>query len=269
MGAWTSRYVPLDGDSFIVQVAWVRATTTANSNEVIYKGSMLVATPGTFGINWAQNASTASNTTLRAGSYLITTLLNTGASANLIQHIYTTPGSFTETVPTGYNTLVIEVWGGSGGGGSSFTVGPTVYGGGGGGSGSYCRTSMSVTGLGGDTANFTVGVAGILASINGGNSSVSSGTLTLATMTAYGGATGGAASSGVPGSGGAAGILATGGTVSNVTGNIGAAGSTAVHGGIGGYGIPGINDGGNAGGYGNGIAAGANGGTGIVVFSYS
>lgn len=266
---------PRQSTFYAAPVTYATVSTAANSNQSIYKGSLLVSTPGTFGISWAQNASTASNTTLRAGSYLNLTLFNTGTSANLVQHVYQTPGSFVETIPVGFNTLTLEVWGGSGGGGARFISGIIISGGGGGGSGGYCRSSIVVTGFGGSTINFTVGVAGVVAGANGGNSTVTSGTFVIASPpTASGGVTGGNAVSGpVPGTGGAAGAAA-GGNVVNTPGNAGAAGQNNASGGFGGqgaFGIAGINGGGNAGGTGAGsiFPAGFNGGTGIIIFSYS
>jgi hypothetical protein len=119
-----------------------------------------------------------------------------------------TSGSGTETVPAGYNNVVIEVKGG--GAGSSATGNTLSYGCGGGGGG-YCRTAMAVTG--GGTFNYSVGTHGST-NLNsngtpGGASSVSSGTLSLTTMTANGG--GGASASGIGGT-------ASGGNQANATG---------------------------------------------------
>lgn len=264
---------PKQSTFYSAAISYASVGTGADSNQVIYKGSLLVSTPGTFGIEWAQVSSTASATTLRAGSYLTLNLLNTGTSSGVTTRVYQTPGSFTETIPTGFNTLTIECWGGSGGGGPSFgtMVGNTLSGGGGGGSGGYTRTSVSVTGLGGDTLSFVVGAAGAFG-FPGASSSVSSGTLSITTMTSTGGVNGtGATSSAVAGTGGAAGT-ATGGTVVNTPGNAGSNGenfASGSSGGSGGFGIPGINDGGNGGGNGSGIAVGRAGGVGICVFSYS
>jgi hypothetical protein len=202
------------------------------------------------------------------------TLITTGASANIITHIYTTPGTFVETVPTGYTTVTIEVWGGGGGGGLKFVSGPSTSGGGGGGSGAYCLSTYSVAGLGADTLNFTVGAGGNVL-IGGNASSVSSGTMPITTMTATGGSPGTSATGlNAPGAGGPGGTPATGGTVANTVGTSGSAGQntgSGGHGGSGGAGIPGINSGGNAGGSGSGVfpALAQVGGNGIVVFSYS
>ena len=188
--AYTSRAESPYGNT----ITYASVSTAPNSNEVLYTGSLLVSTPGTFGVSWAQASSTASNTTLRAGSYLTMTLANTGTSSGTITRIYQTPGSAVETIPSGFNTLTIECWGGSGGGGGGFFSGGNTSGGGGASSGSYSRTVVSVTGLGGDTLNFTVGALGI-PSNNAGASSVSSGTLAITTMTSPGGLGGGNATS--------------------------------------------------------------------------
>ena len=265
----SAAYGPKNDTFYSTTVSYATVGTVANSNQVVYKGSLLVSTPGTFGISWAQASSTASATTLRAGSYLVTTLLNTGSASNTITRVYQTPGTGLETIPNGYTTLTIEVWGGSGGGGGGTNTLPNGVGGGGGGSGGYSRSSISITGLGGDTLNYTVGAAGIPAG-DGGASNVTSGTLVITTMTANGGKTG--VSAPPAGSGGLGGT-ATGGTVINTSGNTGQAGLSNPAGGdpgVGAFGIPGIYDGGNRGGTGGNYAhlSGFAGGVGIVVFSY-
>src|ERR1700685_2283630 len=141
-------------------ISYANVAIAADSNVVLCTGSVLVSVPGTFGVSWAQASSTASATTLRAGSYLSMQLLNTGSTAGTVTRIYTTPGSFTETIPTGFNTLTIECWGGGGGGGASAGSGLTLTGGGGAGGSGYSRTVVSVTGLGGDTLSYTVGAGG-------------------------------------------------------------------------------------------------------------
>ncbi len=263
---------PASSSFYSTTITYATVGTGANANQVLYKGSILVGTAGTLGIKWAQAASTASATTLRAGSYLLTTLLNTGSSANTVQHLYQTAGTFTETIPTGYTTLTIECWGGAAGGGLSNGSGMTLIGGGGGGSGGYSRSVVTVTGLGGDTLSFTVGAGGA-ALASGSASSVSSGTLAITTLTGNGGTVGGNATGIVGGAGGAGGT-ATGGTAVNTTGNTGSAGQTQSGspqgaGGNGGAGISGIFYGGNAGGRGGGLSGLAQaGGVGIVLFQY-
>lgn len=263
---------PKQSTFYSAPITYATVGTGANSNQVIYKGSLLVGTVGNFGIEWAQNTSTASATTLRAGSYLNLQLLNTGTSSNIVTHVYQTAGSFVETVPTGFNTLTLEVWGASGGGGGGFSGGANGSGGGGAGSGGYSRSSIVVTGLGGDTVNFTVGTAGAPTG-DGSASSATSGTLAITTITANGGIHGTNATSLASAGLGGAGGTSTGGTAANTPGNAGAAGINNAGGGgggNGGFGVPGINGGGNKGGNGSGTAVpGQVGGNGIIIFSYS
>lgn len=247
-------------------------STTSDSNSILYTGSLLVTTAGTFNIEWAQVVSTATNTTLRAGSYLTAQLLSQSSGTGALVRTYTTPTTAFETIPNGYTNLVIEVFGPSGGGGGGFSSGGGVNsGGGGGGSGGYSRTSISVAGQGGNTILYTVGTAGAPAN-PGGPSSVASGTFTVATMTANSGAGGGNAPTLAVGGAGGVGGTASGGTGINTTGNTGAAGLNNAGGGaggIGGAGVSGLNFGGTAGGRGGTISLGFAGGVGAVVFAYS
>ncbi len=259
-------------ESFVgATLSYATVGTAADSNGVLYKGSLLVTTPGTFGVQWAQAVSTASNTTLRAGSYLTATLLAQKTTTSSLIRIYTTPGTATETIPSGYSTVLIEAGGGSGGGGNGVSGGGgTFTGGGGGGAPGYCRTSKSVSGAGTQTMQYTVGAAGATNGA-GGLSQVVAGTFSITTMTANGGAAGGIASPGVGGTGGAGGT-ASGGSVTNITGNSGTAGTQGSPGtiGIGGAGQAGINYGCASGGNGgSGLTAPIAGGVGFVVFAYS
>lgn len=259
-------------ESFVgATLAYATVSTGLNSNQVSYKGSLLVSTAGTFGIQWAQNASTASNTTLRAGSYLTATLLAQKTGTGATQRIYTTPGTGFETIPANVTTLVIETFGGSGGGGPGQTASCQLGGGGGGGSGGYSRTTISVAGQATKTMQYTVGAAG-LAGGAGGNSAVISGTFAITSMAANGGAGGGAGTVATGGTGGAGGT-ASGGADVNTSGNTGNAGLNNAGGGFGGHGAPGIsgvNFGGFAGGSGHtGAGAGFAGNTGSAVFTYT
>lgn len=252
-------------------ISYATVGTGSNSNGVLYKGSLLVTTGGTFNVTWAQVSSTASNTTLRAGSYLTATLLAQKTSSSATTRIYTTPGTATETIPSGVTSCTIEIFGGSGGGGNGVTSGGgTFTGGGGGGSGGYSRTVISVSGHATQTMQYTVGAAGTTNG-SGGASQVTSGTFTVTTLTANGGGAGGIASAGVGGVGGTAGT-ASGGTAANATGNPGTAGTQGSPGtiGIGGAGLSGINYGGASGGNGgSGLTPPIAGGVGVVVFSYT
>lgn len=254
-------------------VTYATVSTSADSNGVLYKGSLLLTTAGTFGIEWAQNSSTASATTLRAGSYLTANLLaQKNVTAPLVR-VYTTATTAFETIPAGYTNCFIEVGAASAGGGVKFTSGGGTAGGGGGGSGEYRSGTISVAGQVGKTIQYTVGSLGT-PDFNGGNSSVSSGTLSITTVTSVGGTSGGNASSvAVPGTGGAGGTGGTGGSI-DTPGNSGNAGQSDAGGGAGGSGgagIPGVNYGGARGGHGGGAInpSAGNGGNGFIVFSYS
>ena len=219
-------------------VSYASVGTTSDSNGVLYKGSLLITTAGSFGISWAQAASTASNTTLRAGSYLTCNLLAQKTGTSPVQHLVTAAGGGTETIPSGYTTLTLEIWGATGKGGLSFSSGGNFSGGGGSASGSYAKSVISVAGQGGKTINWTCGAAG---GTQGGSTIITSGTLTLTTMTAPGGKQGGNAPSlAVAGTGGAPGGTATGGTAVNLNGNTGGNGTNSIGGGTPGAGAPGI-----------------------------
>lgn len=141
-------------------------------------------------------------------------------------------GTGTETIPSGpYTTIIIEVWpGGGGGGGCSPNF---ANGGGGGASGSYSRSSYSISALGGagKTFNVTWGNGGLAGAVNvsGGNgaaSSVTAGTVAgFTTMTTNGGGGGAHGTNGSPGAGGTAGGAGTGGTLANLAGIAGGNGS--------------------------------------------
>jgi hypothetical protein len=270
-----SAYGPKLESFYGATITYATVSTSTNGNGVLYKGSLLISTAGTFGVSWAQNASTASNTTLRAGSYLTTNLLALGGATPGVTRIYTTPGAAVETIPAGFNTLTIEVWGAGGGGGARFGDDTSDAGGGGGGSGGYCRTSISVTGAGGQNINYQIGTGGVGtagAGTTGGFSNITSGSFTVATMTANGGVGGTAASSLTVAGNGGAGGTASGGSVINTSGSVGSAGQTWAAGGaggLGGTGIPGIYSGGTPGGRGRGTVPGNPGGNGIVVFNYA
>ena len=250
-------------ESFVAApIAFATVSTTADSNQVLYKGSLLITTPGSFGIEWAQTVSTASNTTLRAGSYLTATLLAQKTGNGPVQHLVTTAGSGTEIIPAGYNTVTIEVWGGTDKGGNGSGA-PNFNIGGGAGSAGYSRSVYSVSGLGGQTMGYTLGAAGT--GSGAGLSQVTAGTFSMTTMTSNPGIQGQLFASG--GAGGAGGT-ASGGNQVNTSGNPGAHGGAAGSGaGTGGAGIPGINYGGSNGPNGSGTTA-ANGNPGAISWYY-
>ena len=178
-----------------------------------------------------------------------------------LQHVYTIAGSGTETIPgpspITYSTVIIEVWGGTGGGGSGTSVDGAQ--GGGGGSGAYCRSSYSLSGASGKTMSYTVGAPNSA-------SLVASGTFTITSMSSPGGGTGGSASGGSPGNGGSAGVLATGGTVVNDAGDSGLIGYPIGNGG-GGAAIIGIYSNGKNGMRGS-FGSAQSGSSGVISFTY-
>lgn len=186
------------------------------------------------------------------------------------------------TIPTGFTSLTIEVWGGGGGGGFGTVTyagfpefEPQDAPGGGGGSGAYAKTIVAVGGGDvGKTIAYGVGVkgaggvAGNPTGYSGGISSASAGTFTIDEMVCTGGG-GGYGGLGVNGGQQGAGGTATGGNTTNTNGNGGAAydqsGATA---------IAGVNSltggaGGNGGDPEVGGSAGSDGSNGRVRFVFS
>lgn len=169
-------------------------------------------------------------------------------------------GSGTDTVPAGATSVRIEVWGG-GGGGERVTKLATV-GGKGGSAGGYARSIYACSG--GQTLAYSVGSGGLgqLSGGKGGESSVTSGSLSITTMTGGGGGYAG----GIPGSG-------SGGNQTNVTGGVGSTASSDL-GGDGGAGVVGV----DGSGYGHGgtgadatgvVMNGSPGESGRVIFYYT
>lgn len=172
----------------------------------------------------------------------------------LVVHTYTTGSGATETVPAGAVSVTIETWGPGGDG--AVNVSPN----GGAGSGGYCA-SAGIACSAGQTLTYTVGVHASTAT------SVSSGTLTIATMqnTSGGNGLNGTSSGG----------SATGGTSVNTNGQ-GSATTTGANcpgpgGGAGGTGgiTTGNPGGAPGGGGGEGIVTGGAGANGQVRFTYS
>jgi hypothetical protein len=214
-----------------------------------------------------------------------------GNFANGLATTFNTQGSDVYTVPAGYSTITVSMWGGGGGAGGAGRRGD----GGDGGGGGYLKTTLSVTP--GETLNVLVGGGG-----SGGNSRSDSGdggggggysrvargstTLALAAGGAGGGAggnnsntdggaggagggtTGDSGSSGVSGNGGGGGgNQSTGGSGGTGGNNSGAAGSS-LNGGDGADGRSGQgSDGGASNGAGNG--SGGDGGQGSVSNDYA
>ena len=181
-------------------------------------------------------------------------LQNTTPAFTSAQHTYSAT-SGTETVPDGATQVVIELWGlGGPGGYGTGTQKPDIYYGPGGQAGGYCRSSYPCSG--GQTLNYALSAAYAT------DSTVTSGTLSITTMTAVGGGEGGVTGYGT----------ASGGNQANVTGAMGAPGGTSASDGAGGAGTVGVYEGeegaGGAGGYGS-SSAGAAGQPSFVSFYYT
>lgn len=68
-GFGTGSYTYQEGSSLVYAVAGTPENTTGSS--IIIRGIMTVDTGGTVGLEWAQNASSATNTTVEVGSFLV------------------------------------------------------------------------------------------------------------------------------------------------------------------------------------------------------
>lgn len=159
-------------------------------------------------------------------------LSSMGSGVSLPQQITYTSGSGTVVAPAGATNVIIAAWGGGAGGRPGYYTTEPLDGAGGG-SGGYSQTSVAIAAA--QTLNYSVGAGGA-PNAAGGNSSVTSGTKTITTMSP----------NGAPNT---AGGTASGGTTTNTTGN--AAGVEPVAG----AGIVGWNS--------NSAGAGGNGGFGI------
>jgi len=231
------------------------------------RGMIQCTSAGVLSFQWAQNASNGTASVVSAGSYLrVVRVSSSTGNFSPVTHTYNTPGTATETIPSGASTMTVETWGAGGGGGGGSGTGCGAHGGGGGGSGGYSLTVINVASGNGQTLTYTVGTGGSSGSV-GGSSVVSSGTFSLPTMTAAGGnggQTGGAGTGGTGGTG-------TGGNTTNTTGNTGSTGGLGDPGGAGGAGLVGLFGTGSTGGAGGntGVNPGSGGGVGLVVFHYT
>lgn len=229
--------------------------------------ALLCSTGGTLSFNWAQQGSNGTASQVSSGSYLRVTRLSSATGGfNPTTSTYSTPGTFTESIPSGATTMEIEVNGGSAGGGNGSGTGCGAHGGGGGGAGGYSKTILNVAVANGQTISVTVGAAGSTAG-SGGASSVSSGSFALTTMTANGGSPGVSGGLGTGGTGG----TASGGNTTNTTGSSGSTGGAGNPGGSGGGGHVGDFVTGSTGGTGGNDAThpGAAGGAGKIAFHYT
>lgn len=189
-----------------------------------------------------------------------TMMMGEGAALQPVTHNYSAAGSGTETIPAGYTTVVMECWGATGASGGGDPQGKTS--GGGAASGSYSRSSYSVSGAGGKTLDYIVASTGA--------SSISSGTFAITTLSAPNGNSGTNGTISVPGSGGTPGAVASGGTAANLAGNAGQDGSGpgSSNTGAGGAGVVGVYATGPDGPPGTPTVSGLGANPGLVVFTY-
>ncbi len=181
-------------------------------------------------------------------------LTNTTPAFTSAQHTYSAT-SGTETVPTGATQVVIELWGlgGQGAYGTGSVAQHNATYGAGAQAAGYCRSVYPCSG--GQTLNYD------LTTVYQQDSSVTSGTLSITTMTAVGGG-----EAGVTGYG-----TASGGNQANVTGALGGPGGSTLADGAGGAGTVGVYEGAEGGGGNGGYGAvqGAPGGPAFVSFYYT
>lgn len=158
-----------------------------------------------------------------------------------LNHLYSTAGTFTEIIPAGFTTLVIENWGATGFGGHGNVSGVGTQGGGGG-SGGYSRSSYNISTNSGQTFTVTVQAGASVLS-----TTVVNNTFTISVnMGAPTGGNGGLGQLANGGTAGAAGAIGTGGNVVNTVGNIGSHGDPVYNGPLGAA-VIGVNATGNSG----------------------
>jgi hypothetical protein len=130
--------------------------------------------------------------------------------------LYTTPGTYTYTIPAGATSLVVRAWGAGGGGGAGARNATNAIrtGGGGGGPGGYAEFLLRVASLGA-TIQVVVAPGGVGGSLNTTNASVGAGGGINATRTLVAGL---AVANGGPGTGGLiAAATANGGSAGPIT----------------------------------------------------
>ena len=271
-----SSTVTASGGQAPYHYAWTFAWTSHTDGASYSIGSASSATT-----NFTASGMSAGNTDTGTATCTVTDALGQTASVHVgvsftylppLKRTYTS-GSGTETVPNGYSTVEIEVWGGGGGGAQGAGTLDTAQNGAGAGAGGYTRSGYAVSG--GETLHWSVGSGGTggdtgagSAGTAGGNSVVSSGSLSITTMTGDGGQPGTNAGTGF-GLGGSA----TGGNQANVAGGNGTAGGTNTGaGGVSANGVyannPATNGNGGNGGF-DASSVGSNGAGGLIVFRYS
>ena len=229
------------------------STNATNGNAFVSGGTSILYTPtgGFTGSDSFQYTATGVGGTSppATGSITVNPLPFTP-----VTNTYTTPGSFTETVPTGASFVTITAWG-PGGGGVFLTAGGR-FGAGGGGQAVYAGLAVS----GGQTFSLSVPAGGIGVT-NASPGGTGSPTQVVGSFPGLLAASGVGATSGGVGAGG----TATGGTT-NTTGAPGSGGNggAGANGGAGGvFGTSAAQQPGGGG------AGGGNGAAGEVQFSYS
>lgn len=174
-------------------------------------------------------------------------LLVSGAAFTPQISSYTSSGSFTETIPSGATTCLMELFGATGGGSGGTGSGCAANNGTGGGSGGRAiSNAVNVAAGGGKNIAVVIGTAGAAGAAAGGvGGTGTASTFTSGTFTIVGGTMTANSGTGGNNGGGTVGGTATGGTTSNTTGNSVVARSQA-----GGLGLTGTNINGNPGGQG-------------------
>lgn len=174
------------------------------------------------------------------------------------EQVFSTPGSYTYTVPSGVSELQVEIWGGGGGSGAG-ELG--VGGGGGGGAGGLVNALVPVSA--GSTCTAVVGGGGQPTSSSGNAGGGSSISCASAGASAGGGGGGGFATNAVGGSGGSASVSGSAIPVATTPGGPGNPGTSSSGGNGGGYYYFTNTNGGSGG---NGTDVGSGGGGGRVGF---
>lgn len=176
---------------------------------------------------------------------------DSSGGGSLPSQITYTTGSGLVTAPSGATNVIIAVWGGGAGGRLGYVDESIPEDGAGGGAGGYSQTSVAITA--GQTLNYSVGAGGASNSA-GGNSSCSSGSKSITTMTA----------NGAPSNSGG---TASGGTTTNTTGASGGAPDGAFA--TSGWNSNSAGAGGNGGFGKGGLQAGQPGSAGKVIFYFT
>jgi len=223
----------------------------------------------------SSNAGSAVNFSAGTKDVFVTFPASAGYSGASGQ-VFTASGTF--TIPTGITRVKVTIIGGGGGGGGGNAGGecnPSYSGGGGGGAGAAVKWLTSLTP--GNTLTVTRGAGGgggaggdpAFSGTSGGTSSVASGTETITTVSATGGAGGGhdTGNSGGAGGTGSSGDLNVAGGGGNANGGVG--GSSMMGGaGIALGGAGGVYGGGGGGGNSNGSSVGGAGANGVIFFEW-